>query len=154
MKNVQRYYPMQGSRAFETTSMPVVTTFRYSCSANTTTGTTTGPYFPAGTMIMGFQGVVTTVFASGSSAAVLSIGFTGLSQLSVTTITTAIDAVGDIMGPAATNTPVPIVLLADDSFDFKVETTKMTAGNMDIHVLHVPPADGYADSTFKQYAAT
>ena len=153
MKNVQRHYPMQGSRAFETTSMPVVTTFRYSCSANTATNTTTGPYFPAGTMLIGFQGVVTTAFTSGGSA-VLTIGFTGTSQLSVTTALTSVDAIGDVMGPAATNTPVPVVLLAEDTFDFKVSGTKMTAGNMDIHVLHVPPADGYADTTFKEYAAT
>ena len=153
MKNVQRYYPMQGSRAFETTSNPIVTSFRYSCSANTATNTTAGPYFPAGTMILGFQGVVTTAFTSTGSA-VLSIGFTGTGQLSVTTALTSIDAIGDIMGPSVTGTCVPVTLLSDDTFDFKVETAKMSAGNMDIHVTHVPPADGYADSTFKLYTAT
>ncbi len=153
MKQVQKYYPMQGSRAFETTSNPVVTSFRYSCSANTVTGTTVGPYFPAGTMIIGFQGVVTTAFTSGG-AATLSIGFTGLSQLSAAIALGSIDAIGDVCGPAVTNVCVPITLLSDDTFDFLVETTKMTAGNMDIHVIHMPPADGFADSTFKEYAAT
>jgi len=153
MKFVQRHYPMQGSRAFETTSMPVVTTFRYSCSANTATGTTVGPYFPQGSMILGFQGVVTAAFTSTGSST-LTIGFTGLSQLSATTALTSIDAVGDILGAAVTNVPVPCVLAADDSFDFAVKTAKMSAGNMDIHVLHVPPADGAADSTFKLFAAT
>ena len=108
MKYVQRHYPMQGSRAFETTSMPVVTTFRYSCSANTATGTTVGPYFPQGSMILGFQGKVTTAFTSTGSA-VLSVGFTGLSQLSVTTALTSIDAIGDIIGPAVTNVPIACV---------------------------------------------
>ena len=153
MKNVQKYYPMQGSRAFETTSNPVVTSFRYSCSANTATNTTLGPYFPAGTMIMGFQGVVTTAFTSGG-AATLTIGFTGTSQLSAAIALGNIDAIGDVCGPAVTNVCVPITLLAADTFDFLVETTKMTAGNMDIHVMTLPPADGYADSTFKEYAAT
>ena len=153
MKYIQRHYPMQGSRAYETTSMPVVTTFRYSCSANSATNTTAGPYFPKGSMIMGFQGKVTTAFTSTGSAT-LTIGFTGLSQLSAATALTSIDAVGDIVGPAVTNVCIPCVLAADDSFDFLVATAKMSAGNMDIHVLHVPPADGTADSTFKLYAAT
>ena len=153
MKFVQRHYPMQGSRAFETTSMPVVTTFRYSCSANTATNTTVGPYFPKGSMILGFQGKVTTAFTSTGSAT-LTIGFTGLSQLSAQTAKTSIDAVGDIVGPAVTNVPIACVLAADDSFDFLVETAKMSAGNMDIHVLHVPPANGTADSTFKLFSAT
>ena len=153
MKYVQRHYPMQGSRAFETISMPVVTTFRYSCSANSATGTTIGPYFPQGTMILGFQGKVTTAFTSGG-AATLTAGFTGLSQLSSAVALTSIDAIGDIIGPAVTNVPIGCVLAADDSFDFKVETAFMSTGNMDFHVLHVPPANGTADSTFKLFSAT
>lgn len=146
---------MQGSRAFETTSMPIVKSFRYTATACTTTNTTEGPTFRAGSMILGFQGVVTAAFSGTvSGTPVFAAGFTGTSQLSVTTALTAIDAVGDVVGPAATNVPSPITLLADDTFDVTISNTKMTGGEMDFHVLYVPPADGYADSTFKEYAAT
>ena len=149
----QKYYPMQGSRAFETTSMPIVETFRISASANTAAATTVGPYFPIGSMSLGFVGRVTTAFTSTGSAT-LTIGFLGTSQLSADVAKTSIDAIGDIVGPTATESPRPLVLTADDSFDIVVGTTYFSAGNMDVHVTYVPPPDGLAGTIFKQYAAT
>ena len=152
--SVQRMYPQQGSKAFETTSLPIVRSFRMSsATGNTATGTWTTEVFPKGSVILGFVGKVTTAFASTGSAT-LQIGFTGACQLSAATAKTSVDAAGDILGPAATNTAGPYALTADDTFDFIVGTAKFNAGAMDVHVIYVPPPDGTCDSTFKQYALT
>ena len=150
---IQRYYPMQGSKRYETTSAVVVDTFRIAATANTAAATTTLKSFPKGSLILGFVGRVTTAFTSTGSAT-LQLGFTGASQLSAATAKTDIDGIGDIVGPSSTNTAGPYVCAADDTFDAIVGTTFFSAGEMDIHVVYVPPPDGVADSTFKQYALT
>ena len=150
---IQRYFPMQGSKAFETTSCVVVDTFRVTATGNSAAGTSTLRTYPKGATILGFRGRVTTAFTSTGSGT-LSVGFTGTSQLSEVYAKTSIDAVNDIVGPAATNTAGPLVLTADDTFDFITGTAKWTTGAMDVDVIYVPPPDGVADSTFYQYALT
>ena len=151
--SVQRMYPQQGSRAFETTSLPVVYSFRMTATANSAAGTSQTAVFLKGSTILSFVGKVTTAFTSTGSAT-LSIGFTGASQLSAAAAKTSVDAIGDILGPASTNTAGPYVLAADDTFDFITGTAKWTTGAMDVHVCYVPAPDGVCDSTFKQYALT
>ena len=144
---------MQGSKRYETTSAVIVDTFRMTATANTAAGTSETRTYPKGATILGIRGRVTTAFTS-TGAATLSIGFTGASQLSEVYAKTSIDGYGDIAGPAATNTAGPLVLTADDTFDFIVGTAPFTTGAMDIDVVYVPAPDGSADSTFKQYALT
>ena len=150
---IKRYYPVQGSMEYETTGAICVKTFRLSATANTAAATTAGPIFTKGSLILGFAGKVTEAFTSTGSAT-LTIGFTGTNQLSGDTAKTAIDAIGDVVGPSATETPCAMIVTADDTFDFIVGTTKFSAGKMDCHVAYLPPPDGVADSTFKQYAST
>ena len=151
--SIQRYYPMQGSKEYETTGAICVKTFRFSATANTAAGTKVGPYFDKGSLILGFCGKVSEAFTSTGSAT-LTVGFTGTNMYGPDSAKTAIDAIGDIVGPSPTETPIAMILTADDTFDFTVGTTKFSAGKMDIHVAYLPPPDGVADSTFKQYAST
>ena len=151
--SIQRYYPMQGSTKYETTGAICVSTFRFSATANTAAGTKAGPYFTKGSLILGFCGKVSEAFTSTGSLT-LQIGFTGTNLLSAATAKTSVDAIGDVVGPAAASVPCAMILTADDTFDFIVGTAHASAGKIDCHVAYLPPPDGVADSTFKQYVAT
>ncbi len=144
---------MQGSTKYETTSAVCVKTFRFSATANTAVVTQAGPIFDKGSLILGFCGKVTEAFTSTGSAT-LSIGFSGTNQDSIIHGLTAVDAIGEIVGPGASNVPCSMILTADDYFDMAVTGVKLSAGKIDCHVIYVPPPDGVADSTFKQYAST
>lgn len=144
---------MQGSKKYESTNAIVVTTFRLSATANTETMTLTGPTFSKGSIILGFAGRVDTAFTS-TGTAKLRIGFIGTNQSSAIHGLTAVDAIGEIVGPAATNTPCHLTLLADDTFDFGITAVKLSAGILDCHVAHVPPPDGTLDSTYEQFGST
>ena len=150
---IQRYYPMQGSKKYETTGAICVKTFRYSATANSAANTSEGPIFTKGSLILGFCGKVTEAFTSTGSAT-LTVGFTGTNQLGPDSAKTAIDAIGDVVGVSPTESPCAMIVTADDTFDFTVGTAKFSAGQMDFHVVYLPPPDGVADSTFKQYVAT
>ena len=151
--SVRKYCPMQGSSKYETTSAIVVDTFRLSCTANTGVMTLTGPTYTKGSMILGFSGRATTAFTS-TGTAYLRIGFIGTGMSSAIHGLTAVDAIGEVVGPSVTNTPCALVLAADDTFDFGITAVKMSAGAMDIRVVYVPPPDGTLDSTYEQFAST
>jgi hypothetical protein len=145
---------MQGSTRYETTSAIVVDTFRFSATANASgTMTLAGPTYTKGSMILGFSGKATTAFTS-TDTATFRIGFIGTGMSSIIHGLTAVDAIGEVIGPGATNTPAVLTLLADDTFDFGVTAHKMSAGAMDIRVVYVPAPDGVADSTYPQYYST
>ena len=150
---IQRYYPMQGSRKYETTSAIVVDTFRLSCTANTGVMTLTGPTYTKGSMLLGFSGKVTTAFTS-TGTAKIRIGLIGTGMSSIIHGLTAVNDIGEIIGPGATNTPAVLTLTADDTFDLGVTAVKMSARAMDVRVVYVPAPDGVADTTFKQYYST
>jgi hypothetical protein len=151
--NIEKYNPMQGSAKYETTGAIVVDTFRFSATANTTTMTLTGPTYTKGSLVLGFVGKVTTAFTS-TGTAKLRIGFIGTNQSSAIHGLTAVDAAREVIGPTATNTPCPMILAADDTFDFGITAVKLSAGAMDVHVVYVPPPAGTLDTTYKQYAST
>ena len=152
---ITRYYPVQGSNKFETTSSVIVDTWRMtSATGNSAAGTWTFKTYPKGACVLAIRGIVTTAFASTASAT-LQIGFTGKTQLSAAAAKTSIDAVGDVLPGSATSTyGSAYVLTADDTFDFIVGTAPFNAGAMDVSVAYIPPPDGEADSTFKSYTIT
>ena len=155
MQQVTRHYPMQGTKRYETTSFLCVKSFRLTATAFSADKTSQLYLFSKGSTILGFVGKVTTAFESTASGKI-QIGFTGQSMLSAATAVTSVDAVGDILGPSTTGagTAQPYVLVADDTFDAIDTTGAFTAGEMDVHVIYVPPPDGVLDSTFKAYALT
>ena len=153
MRQVQKYSPMQGTHAFTTVSFPIVKTFRLTATGMSDENTSEMHTFKKGSIVLGFQGKVTTAFAATGK---IQLGFTGASMLSVATEATDLTGVGTIMGPSTTSagTAQTYVLTADDTFDAINTTGALTAGEMDIHVLYVPPPDGEAPSTYKQYNLT
>ncbi len=152
--NIGKYNPMQGSSKYETTGAIVVDTFRFSATANDSgTMTLTGPYYTKGSLILGFVGKVTTAFTS-TSTAMLRIGFIGTKQSTAIHGLTAVDAIGEVIGPTATRVPQPMIITADDSFDFGITAHKMSAGAMDVHVVYVPPPAGTLDDTYPRYDST
>ena len=144
---------MQGSRRFESSSFPIVKSFRIDAGAQIT-GTATTAQFNMGDMILGFQAKVTEAVV-GSGASML-LGFTGQRMISGRTAITSLDAIGDVLGPSVTaaGEAGPYVLTADDTFDCTVSSTTLTAGKFDIHVCYVPAPNGDCDSTFKEYTTT
>ncbi len=150
---IRKYCPMQGSTKYATTSAIVVDTFRLSCTANTGTMTLTGPTYTKGSMLLGFVGKATTAFTS-TGTAKLRIGFIGTGMSSIIHGLTAVDAIGEVIGPGVTNTPCALVLAADDTFDFGITAVKLSAGAMDVHVVYVPPPDGVLDTTYPRYDST
>ncbi len=155
MPGIKRLYPFQGKNDYETTNAVITKTFRVDASGCSAAGTTQLHQFKAGSLIYGFVGKVTTAIASTGSATI-QIGFTGKGMLSAAAAKTAVDAVGDILGPSATAAlpDRPYVLTADDTFDFIIGTAPTNAGKMDIHVTYQPPPNGEADTTFKEYSIT
>jgi len=153
MQQVQKYYPVQGTNKFGTTSYPLVKTFRLDESAHTQDKTSTTHTFKKGSIILGFVAKVTTAVVGASGT--LQLGFTSTAMLSAATAVTDLATAGAIVGPAsATGTGNVYVLTADDTFDSINATTAFTAGALDVHVLYVPPPDGVAPSTFKGYTIT
>jgi hypothetical protein len=155
MQQIQKYYPMQGSRRYETTNFPCVKTFRLTCTGMTSNKTSTYQSFERGCVVLGFQAVVNTVFAV---TGLLRLGFTG--QLCYSTLTgfptTDLTTLGNAFGPSATGIGCSYTITAvSDTFDGLSNTKTLTSGKLDIHVLYVPPPNGEADSTtFKTYYAT
>ena len=151
---------MQGSRRYETTSFPCVKTFRLTCTGMTSNKTSTYQQFEKGSMILGFQAVVTTAF---SVTGLLRLGFTGKTMYSTLTghETTKLTTAGNYLGPSATGVGGSYTITdASDTFDGLSNTKTLTAGKLDIHVLYVPPPNGTASNTvttqyaFKVYYAT
>ncbi len=154
MQQIQKYYPMQGSRRYETTNFPCVKTFRLTCTGMTSNKTSAFQQFERGSIILGFQAVVNTAFAV---TGLLRLGFT--SQLCYSTLsgfpTTDLTTVGHAFGPSATGIGCSYTIIAvSDKFDGLSNTKTLTNGKLDIHVLHVPPPNGNAPTTFKTYYAT
>ena len=153
MQQVQKYYPMQGSRRYETTNFPCVKTFRLTCTGMTSNKTSTFQQFEKGSMILGFQAVVTTAFVV---TGLLRLGFTSQTMYSTLTgnSTTLFSAAGYAVGPSATGLGGSYTIsAASDTFDGLSNTMTLTSGKMDIHVLYIPPPNGMASNTVTtQYA--
>ena len=156
-QQITKHYPMQGSRRHETTSFPCVKTFRLTCTGIAADKTTTLHQFEKGSMVLGFQGKVTEVFGATGT---LQLGFTGKGMISTAIEMTTLTSVGVFMGPSTTGAALTYVVEAvSDTFDvinvgYSVTAGGAATGALDIHVLYVPPPDGAADSTYKQYYAT
>lgn len=150
--SVQRYFPMQGSKRFGTTSLSIVKSFRIDAGAQAATTATTET-FHKGDMILGFQAKVTEAFAS-SDATSVQIGFTGKTMLSASTTKGSFVA-NYIIGADQSADAAVYTLTADDTFDLTISATAtLTAGKLDVHVLYVPAPDGVCDSSFKEYTTT
>lgn len=151
---VQRYYPMQGTNKYESTSFPMVKSFRVDAGALGSDATGTTVTFSKGSLILGFQVVVTEAMDSASDGASLQFGFTGNRMKSAATAQASLDAVGDVVGPNQTNgeEACPYLLTADDTFDVIASGSQaLSAGKFDIHVFYIPPPDGECDSTFQEF---
>ena len=120
--NVQRYYPHQGSKRFETTSGAITKSFRIAATTQGQTTDTTET-FPKGAMILGFQ-VKVTIDVAGTSSTV-QMGFTGTEMLSAA-IAEATLVPGYVFGAALGNDDSggPLTLSADDTFDCIVATSE------------------------------
>ena len=154
MLQIQKYSPMQGTSRYTTTSFPCVKTFRLTATGMSADKTTTMKTFKKGSVVLSFCGKVTTAFAS-TAQGKIQLGFTGQSMLSAATSMTSL-TLNTVLGPSTTaaGTAQTYVLTADDTFDAINTTGAATAGEMDIHVLYVPPQNGAAPATFYQYALT
>ena len=100
-------------------------------AANTQTTET----FSKGDMIIGFSAVVTEAMTSGGTSNV-TLGFTGTTMLSAA-IAKATAVLAYPIGPANAADAAPLVLVADDTFDSKVDTTAATAGKVDVTVWYI-----------------
>ena len=154
MEQIQRYYPHQGSRRFQTTSGVVIKSFRIDAGELGSNSTGTSVTFRKGDMILGFQVVVTEAMDSADDGASLAFGFTSTEMLSAATAQASLDAVGDVVGCAlGDNTSGgPLTLSAADTFDVTSSGSKaLSAGKFDVHVTYVPAPDGVCDSTYKEW---
>ena len=147
----QRYYPMQGSRAWETTSFPMVETFRITATGNGAANTTELTTFNKGSYILGFQFKVATSFTS-TGAATLVLGFSTnclvTSSLSIGNLD-----VGGEFGVSSTNITLPSILTADDTFDATSGTAPFNGGTGTVSVIYYPPPK-LLGSDFKKYLST
>jgi hypothetical protein len=154
---VSRYHPMQGSRKFATANLPVVKSFRVNFNTNSVTGVKTLAHFPKGTLVLGFQCKVNTAFTSPGSMT-LEAGFSvSTSGAMTSSVIGKSTLVADyIFGPSTTYIKAPLLLTAGDNFDIDVGTTTVTTGQLDVHVLHIPPPDGKItdDDLFQSYDVT
>ena len=149
--SVQRYFPMQGSNRFGTTSFPIVKSFRIDAGAQAATTATTEK-FHKGDMILGFQAKVTEAFTSSDATSVV-LGFTNTTMLS-SSVTKGSYVVNYITGTKNADSQV-LTLTADDTFDVTISATcTLTAGKVDVHVMYVPAPDGVCDSSYKEYTTT
>ena len=120
----------------------------------TSNKTSTYQQFERGSIILGFQAVVNTVFAV---TGLLRLGFTSQPGYSTLTgfPTTDLTTLGHAFGPSATGLTSSYTITAvSDTFDGLSNTKTLTSGKLDIHVLYVPPPNGNAPTTFKTYYAT
>jgi len=151
--SVQRHYPMQGSKKYETTSMPITKSFRVDLGAQAATSWAS-QLFHQGDMILGFQAKWTEALTSAADAITCQVGFTGTTMLSAATASATLVA-NYVLGPDHTADASPYVLAADDYFDIIIPATATaSAGKFDVHVTYVPTPDGVCDSTFKEYVTT
>ena len=150
---MQKYYPMQGSRAWETSSFPVCKTFRISATDNSAAGTFPLLTIKKGSYILGWQAKVTTSFTSTGSATLI-LGFSTASMLSSAMAKTSLDATTDVLGPTKGQQAKPVFLTSDDTFDATVGACKFNGGRADVTVIYVPPIAGDADATFPEYSLT
>ena len=153
MNKAQRYYPFQGSRKFETNALPLTKSIRYSCTANTADATTALLTFKKGTFVLGFQARVTASFTSGGNAT-LQLGFSTMCGYYSSAVKVASLTLNTMWGLSSSGVLNVGFLTADDTFDAVVGTTPMTAGEMDIHIMYVPPMSKAAGSDIKQYLIT
>jgi len=141
--NPQKYYPMQGSRAFATVTLPVTKSFRVNFENGTVTGVKTLAHFSAGSRILGFQCKVNTAFTSvGSLTIQAGFSVTTSGSMSSSAIGKATLVADYIFGPSTTYVKAPQLLTSADDFDLDVGTTTVTTGQLDVHVTYIPPPDG------------
>ncbi len=123
----------------------------------TSNKTSTYQQFERGSIILGFQAVVSEVFGGTPATGLLRLGFTNQPCFSTLTgfPTTDLATLGHAFGPSATGLTSSYTITAvSDTFDGLSNTKTLTSGKLDIHVLHVPPPNGNAPTTFKTYYAT
>jgi len=141
--SVQKYYPMQGTKKFATSSRPIVRSFRVDFEDGTVTGVKTLSQFAKGCQILGFQRRVNKAFTSVGSATI-QCGFTvttsgGMISSAIAVATLVADY---IFGASSTYTKAPKLLATADNFDLDVGTTTIKTGQLDVHVTYIPPPDG------------
>jgi hypothetical protein len=140
---VQKYFPMQGTKKFATTSRPIVRAFRVDFENGTVTGVKTLSHFTKGCQILGFQCKVNTAFTSVGSATIQA-GFsvTTSGSMSSSAIGMSTLVADYIFGASSTYTKAPYLLASADNFDLDVGTTTIRTGQLDVHVTYIPPPDG------------
>lgn len=151
--SVQRYYPHQGSKRFETISGAIVKGFRIDMGAQAA-DSWAAQTFRKGDMILGFQAKVTEAVTSAADAISVQLGFTSKTMLSAS-VTYATLVANYVLGPDESADAAVYVLAADDTFDVIITSTATAnAGKFDVSVTYVPAPDGVMDGTFKEFVTT
>jgi len=146
-------YPVQGKLEHKTTGFVKVASFRIDLGVHAHTETQTTKMFKKGDVILGFRAKVIEALTSTGSATLI-LGFSGTTMLSADTAKTALDAIGDILGPDNSADAAALCLESDDTFDTTVGTAALTAGKVDIDVIYLPAARQDLGTDFKEYVST
>jgi len=152
-----KYYPVQGTNKFKTVSFPITKAFVIDCAA-ATVGTHTLFTVPKGAQVSGWTArVVESVESEGSGT--IQLGFAGVGGLQTAALASGAATAGTVL-TASSNTvltsntsyQIPVVLTANDTFDFIVATTNLSAGQIDVFLTYTPiPVDDLSTDEFLTY---
>lgn len=154
---VDKYYPVQGTNKFQTTSFPITKAFVVDLA--NTTGATTYSLFsvPKGSVVLGFSARMSEAHETGG-AGTIQLGFTGVGGMLSTAHASAAATAGTIItgnsnsALSSATYQLPYVLTANDTFDLIVGTAAATAGQVDVYLTYVPvPVDDLSTSEFLTY---
>lgn len=140
-QEVMKYYPVQGTNKFQTVSFPITKAFHVDFGAGTTTlGTVTLQGFKKGSIILGFAARVVEAYESTGSGT-FQLGFASTQMLS-SAIASGVAVLNAVLRPSSTAATTPLVLTANDTFDF-IPGTSVTAsaGKVDVYVTYIPMPD-------------
>jgi hypothetical protein len=156
-----KFYPVQGSNRFQTSSFPITKAFRINC-AGSTVGTHTCFSVPKGSKILGFSARVAEAVES-SGAATVQLGFTGVGSVLSTAHGSGAATLGTIItgnsnSALSSKTAQMIYIpIADETFDFIVGTAPIStgsgAGKIDVFLTYIPlPTEDLSTAEFLSYS--
>jgi hypothetical protein len=155
-----KFYPVQGSNRFQTSSFPITKAFRIVC-AGSTAGTHTCFSIPKGSKILGFSARMAEALES--SGATIQLGFTGVGSMLSTVHASGAATAGTIItgnsNSALSSKTCQMVYIptADETFDFIVGTGAITTGNgsgkIDVFLTYIPlPTEDLSTAEFLSYS--
>lgn len=154
---VDKYYPVQGVNKFQTVSFPITKAFVIDAAA-ATTGTHTLFTLPKGSRVSGWTARVSESVET-LGAGTVQMGLTGVGAMLSTVMASGAMTAGTVLGVSSntvltsnTSYQIPVVLTANDTFDFIVATTGLSAGQIDVFLTYTPlPVDDLTTSEFLTY---